>query len=84
MSSCGADTPVREMLISETRRAQLSAIGAVIRCPFTIFAAALREIFEESAYERFLHRRSLTSSPQAYRDFVRETEDAKARRPKCC
>jgi hypothetical protein len=46
--------------------------------------AALREIFEESAYERFLEQRGLTSSPGAYRDFLQETEDVKARRPRCC
>ena len=79
-SSCGADSPVREVLKSEAKRVQVSAI----RRTFTILAAALREIFEESAYERFLAREQVASSPVAYRDFLRETEDAKARRPKCC
>jgi hypothetical protein len=44
----------------------------------------LREIFDESAYARFLNRTSMTSSTAAYAAFSRELDDAKARRPKCC
>jgi hypothetical protein len=83
-TSCGADSPVREVLKSETKNAKPNAIRAATRRTFTIFAAALREIFEESAYERFLAREQVATSPVAYRDFLRETDDAKARRPKCC
>ena len=83
MSPCGADTPVREMVAAETDHTKISAVRTVVR-PFAVFMAALREIFDESAYERFLDRQSLRSSPRAYRDFLRETEAAKARRPKCC
>jgi hypothetical protein len=46
--------------------------------------ATLREIFDESAYDRFLNRTSMTSSPATYAAFCRELEEAKARRPKCC
>ena len=46
--------------------------------------ATLREIFDESAYSRFLASRGLSSSPEAYSAFLREREDLKARRPKCC
>lgn len=49
-----------------------------------ILWAMLREIFDEAAYERFLHRTGLMSSPQAYGAFRREMDEAKARRPKCC
>jgi hypothetical protein len=52
-------------------------------CP-TLAMAVLREIFDESAYSRFLHRHELASSPSAYADFLREQEVAKARRPRCC
>ncbi len=45
---------------------------------------ALREIFEESAYERFLARRRVASSPAAYGDFLLESETARSRRPRCC
>jgi hypothetical protein len=50
----------------------------------TIVVAALREIFDESAYARFLDRRHLESSRAAYATFRREHEVAKARRPRCC
>jgi hypothetical protein len=49
-----------------------------------IILAALREIFDESAYERFLSRTQTASSPVAYAAFRREFEESKARRPKCC
>jgi hypothetical protein len=46
--------------------------------------AILREIFDESAYMRFLARNQICSSSRAYAAFLREQENAKARRPKCC
>jgi hypothetical protein len=49
-----------------------------------IFVAALREIFDESAYERFLRRTGRNSSAEAYSAFLQESQAAKARRLKCC
>jgi hypothetical protein len=49
-----------------------------------IFLATLREIFDESAYARFLNQKQLASSRAAYASFRREYEVAKARRPRCC
>jgi hypothetical protein len=49
-----------------------------------IFLAALREIFDESAYSRFLSQRQLASSRETYAAFRREYEVTKARRPRCC
>lgn len=49
-----------------------------------IMVAALREIFDETSYARFLERSGLTSSPHAYNEFWRERELAHARRPRCC
>ena len=46
--------------------------------------STLQEIFEESAYARFLAREGLTASKEAYGKFIREHGEAKARRPKCC
>ena len=50
----------------------------------TTLMAALREIFDESAYMRFLSRNRMSSSSRAYAAFLREQENAKARLPKCC
>jgi hypothetical protein len=49
-----------------------------------LVVAALREIFDEAGYARFLHRRQMLSSRQAYAEFCREREATQARRPKCC
>jgi hypothetical protein len=49
-----------------------------------LFFAALREIFDESAYARFLNQRKMVSSRAAYAAFRQEYEGAKARRPRCC
>lgn len=49
-----------------------------------LVVAALREIFDEAAYSRFLDRRKLSSSREAYTAFRQEYEAAKARRPRCC
>jgi hypothetical protein len=49
-----------------------------------IVLAALREIFDEAPYARFLQRTQTASSPQAYAAFRREQEHRLARRPRCC
>jgi len=49
-----------------------------------VLLAMLREIFDESAYARYLEKHHLSSSPQAYAGFLREYELVKARRPRCC
>ena len=45
---------------------------------------ALREIFDEAVYSRFLQRAGLRSSAEAYAAFCRERECSSARRPRCC
>ncbi len=84
---------------SSTTRAGTAAASTSLRtglgCPvernstgFTyalaVLVSALREIFDESAYARFLHRRQIAPSREAYAAFCRECEAAKARRPRCC
>ena len=49
-----------------------------------LLLATFREIFDESAYSRFLSRHEMSSCPSAYAVFLREQEGIKARRPKCC
>lgn len=49
-----------------------------------VFVSCLREIFDESAYARFLSRVERESSPEAYAAFRREYEIGKVRRPRCC
>jgi hypothetical protein len=59
-------------------------LAAVIMRAGNLLWAALREIFDEAAYNRFLDRRQLTSSREAYAAFWHEYDATKARRPRCC
>ena len=59
-------------------------MSALLITAARIFLATLREIFDESAYARFLSRTQMVSSPAAYAAFCQEFEEAKTRRPKCC
>jgi hypothetical protein len=55
-------------------------IAAALR----MFREVLREIFDESAYERFLAQREVMSSAGTYAEFCRSQEQWKVRRPRCC
>ena len=46
--------------------------------------AALREIFDEAAYARFLARTGQPSSRAAYAGFLHERAAHQERRPRCC
>ena len=46
--------------------------------------AILREIFEESAYERFCSTNGLRPGRDSYRSFIRQSAAAKNARVKCC
>ncbi len=46
--------------------------------------ATLSEIFDESAYDRFLLRTHRLRSVASYRDFMRERDMAMAKKPRCC
>ena len=48
-----------------------------------LFVAALREIFDEGAYSRYLERTHCDSCPAAYAAFWRERE-GNAPKPRCC
>jgi hypothetical protein len=55
-----------------------------MRCGLAVVRLALREIFDESAYARFLERQQVESSREAYAEFLRESEASRGRRPRCC
>ena len=55
-----------------------------IRSGFNIVLAALREIFDENAYTRFLRREKLVPSRHAYRRFTEECERQRVQRVRCC
>jgi hypothetical protein len=49
-----------------------------------ILVDALREIFDESAYGRFLLLNQVPRGRSSYAAFLREQEATKTRCPKCC
>lgn len=54
-----------------------------VRSAVRILISALREIFDEAPYARFLERTQMASSPSAYAAFWREREN-NAPKPRCC
>jgi hypothetical protein len=65
-------------------RAKLGALTVRIAHAVSVLFAALREIFDESAYTRFLSRHQLVVSRESYAAFLREQEFIKSRRHRCC
>jgi len=55
-----------------------------VRHVLGIIRATLGEIFDESAYARFLQRHGLKSSREAYALFLRDSEASRGRRVRCC
>jgi len=55
-----------------------------LRHACALLLAALREIFDESAYARYLARERLAPSRAAYHGFLRECEAQRQRRQRCC
>ena len=55
-----------------------------LRNAWELIRAALSEIFDESAYQRFLHRTGLRHSRESYRAFTVERDTLAATKPRCC
>jgi hypothetical protein len=62
----------------------ISKPWARLRACAALGMAILREIFDESAYVRFLSRRGIAPSSRSYAAFLHEHEHLRARRPRCC
>lgn len=74
----------RDGRIRPSSRAKRGRVLAALASAVSVGRATLREIFDESAYERFLDRNQLESSTKSYAVFLQEDEQAKSRRPRCC
>jgi len=55
-----------------------------MRAFFSTVRGALREIFDESAYDRFLLRTNAKRSVASYCDFTRERDASMLKKPRCC
>ena len=83
IGSCSADIPVRETREPRIVNAGIGILTSITHS-FAVLVATLQEIFDESAYHRFLEKSRLESSVKAYAMFQRENEQSKSRRPRCC
>jgi hypothetical protein len=81
---CGPHPFARQNPEATAPRARAGAMVVAILRSLAVLTAALREIFDESAYQRFLDRSCLQSSAKAYAIFLKENEHARSRRPRCC
>ena len=81
---CGEDTAVREKRSVSVADGKARSIAAAITHVFRILSATLQEVFDESAYRRFLIRGKLNSSCRAYAMFLKEHEQERSRRARCC
>ena len=62
----------------------LASVADRVRRTMSVLLAVLREIFDESAYARFLARSHTPSSKTAYAAFLEEHTSAQAHRHRCC
>jgi hypothetical protein len=76
--------PVPEHAASGSSYEALKGLLPRLASAIQALLAALREIFDESAYDRFLLRARLPRSTESYRAFMQEEADAMAKRSKCC
>lgn len=59
-------------------------VSAAMERVMRMVCMVLREIFEESAYARFLQRHGMRSSREAYAGFLRESQQSREKRARCC
>lgn len=67
-----------------TTRSMIAKSVRAIAGFFEVIASVLQEVFDESAYRRFLVRGNLAASAASYAAFWAEQEKSRARRPRCC
>jgi hypothetical protein len=60
------------------------ALKNVLVAVWQTIRAMLSEIFDESAYDRFLLRTHESRSITSYRDFTRERDADTVKKPRCC
>jgi hypothetical protein len=87
-SLCGAGALARERLATNRLLRKMNStsiiVSSAVTRAFVLLAATLQEVFDESAYQRFLFRGNLSPSVESYAAFMAEHEKSRARRPRCC
>ncbi|HEY2116251.1 MAG TPA: hypothetical protein VGJ51_14225 [Candidatus Angelobacter sp.] len=77
-------TPVAEHAASGSSYEAFLLLRRLCQNAWTVLLAVLREIFDESAYDRFLLRTDASRSIASYREFTRERDAAMQKKPRCC
>jgi hypothetical protein len=77
-------TITKRKTTTRTTRSMIAQGVRAIAGFFEVIAGVLQEVFDESAYRRFLVRCNLASSAASYAAFCAEQEKSRARRPRCC
>jgi hypothetical protein len=67
-----------------TRQAWRSRRTSRLQHAAALMAAIAREIFDESAYQRFLNRTQMQAGTESYAEFRKEQDELRARRARCC
>jgi len=76
--------PVPKHVASGSSHETLKDLFPRLASAIQTLRAVLREIFDESAYERFLLRTNGVHNLTSYRDFMQERDAAMAKKPRCC
>jgi hypothetical protein len=82
-SALARERSATHRLLRKVNPASIIVLSAIARA-FSLIAATLHEVFDESAYQRFLFRGNLSPSAESYAAFMAEHEKSTARRPRCC
>jgi len=67
-----------------TGKSAWASVPLLFRSFMHIIRTMLSEIFDESAYDRFLLRTHASRSVASYRAFTRERDAAMVKKPRCC
>ena len=63
---------------------RVSSVFILFAKGIRMLRATLREIFDESAYDRFLLRTNAARTAASYRAFSQERDAAMLKKPRCC
>ena len=74
----------RNSIFRDHRITRSLLVLAAFKKMVLVIRATLREIFDESAYDRFLRRTHASRSVASYRAFMRERDAAMLKKPRCC
>jgi len=67
-----------------TRQAWRSRRTGQLRHAMAVLVSVAQEIFDETAYQRFLNRTQMQAGAESYAEFRKEQDELRARRARCC